>query len=224
MKKSTIANKYISKLTSERYKQVYGAKELEHYTPEVIGGSSLCLRRFKKSSRFIDSQHHNQGIRNVELIRELKQILVLDNLTDQIVFYDADHSKKLRSLKPKAEHHILDTGILYFTYSVQEKRIGACLQDYSLAFWDQNDNFTFEKSFSAHLEVLQIFIKYVEYCTTWLTIDQKNVLYIWDIEKETAEALPKRHEERITDVCEITHLRLLAACSLDKKVIFWDLV
>lgn len=36
--------------------------------------------------------------------------------------------------------------------------------------------------------------------------------------------MPKRHEERITDVCEITHLRLLAACSLDKKIIFWDVL
>lgn len=72
--------------------------------------------------------------------------------------------------------------------------------------------------------MLQIYIKYIEYCTTWLTVDQRNNIYTWDIEKEQATALPKRHEERITDVCEITHLRLLAACSLDKKIIFWDVL
>jgi hypothetical protein len=49
------------------------------------------------------------------------------------------------------------------------------------------------------------------------------VIVIWDIEKECYELLPKRHEERITDVCEIVHIKLLAACSLDKKIIFWDL-
>ncbi len=106
---------------------------------------------------------------------------------------------------------------------MQERRLGACLQDYSLAFWDQADNFAYEKTFSPHLELLQIFIKYVEFCTTWMTIDQRNNIYVWDIEKETCVQLPKRHDERITDVCEITHLKLLAACSLDKKIIFWNL-
>lgn len=48
-------------------------------------------------------------------------------------------------------------------------------------------------------------------------------MYTWDIEKETIFMLPKRHDERITDLCEITHLKLLAACSLDKKIIFWDM-
>ena len=71
--------------------------------------------------------------------------------------------------------------------------------------------------------MLQIFIKYVEFCTAWITVDQRNVINMWDIEQETGEQLPRRHDERITDMCEITHLRLLAACSLDKKIIFWDL-
>eukprot|EP00347_Sterkiella_histriomuscorum_P004350 403360783 len=221
--KTLVPNKYISKNTSENFKQVYASKQLDQFSPEIIGGSSLCLRRFKQSQKLIDSCHHNQGIRNVEYVKDLKMILVLDNLTDEIHFYN-EQSVRVKSIKPKSENHIIDTGILFFTYSVQEKRLGACLQDYSLAFWDQADNFTFEKTFNPHLEVLQIYIKYVEYCTTWLTVDQRNQIYIWDIEKETAQQFPKRHEERITDLCEITHLRLLAACSLDKKIIFWDVI
>jgi WD40 repeat protein len=93
-----------------------------------------------------------------------------------------------------------------------------------LAFWDHADDFNFEKSFSAHMDTLQIYIKYVDYCTTWVTIDQNNVIAVWDLEKERCEQLPKRHEERITDVCEIVHIKLLAACSLDKKIILWDIV
>ena len=57
-----------------------------------------------------------------------------------------------------------------------------------------------------------------------MTVDQKNGIYIWDIEKEECKILPRRHEERITDVCEVSHLKLLAACSLDKKIILWDLI
>ncbi|CDW75100.1 rna recognition motif [Stylonychia lemnae] len=220
--KTLVPNKYISKNTADNFKQVYASKQLDQFSAEIIGGSSLCLRRFKQSQKLIDSYHHNQGIRNVQYVKELHTILVLDNLTDEIHFYN-EHSNRIKSIKPKSENHIIDTGILFFTYSFLERRIGACLQDYSLAFWDQSDNFSFEKTFNAHLEVLQIFIKYVEYCTTWITVDQKNSIYVWDIEKESAIQLPKRHEERITDICEITHLRLLAACSLDKKIIFWDL-
>ena len=36
--------------------------------------------------------------------------------------------------------------------------------------------------------------------------------------------LPKRHGERIADICELTHLKLMAASSLDKQIIFWDLI
>jgi len=64
----------------------------------------------------------------------------------------------------------------------------------------------------------------VEFCTKWITVDQKNVLVVWDIESEQCSMLPKRHEERITETCEIVHLKLLAACSLDKQIILWDLI
>jgi WD40 repeat protein len=93
-----------------------------------------------------------------------------------------------------------------------------------LSFWDIADNFNFEKNIKAISDVLHIYIKYVEYCTTWITVDHRNNIYSWDIEKETSLVFPKRHEERVTDLCEITHLRMLAACSLDKKIIFWDVL
>ena len=53
----------------------------------------------------------------MEYIAEIERILVLDNLTDQIHFYN-EHSLKIMSIKPKRENHIVDTGILYFTYSI----------------------------------------------------------------------------------------------------------
>ena len=56
----------------------------------------------------------------------MKNILVLDNITNKINFYN-ENSIKVRSLSPKKENHLVDTGILYFTFSEREKRIGACL-------------------------------------------------------------------------------------------------
>lgn len=55
-------------------------------------------------------------------------------------------------------------------------------------------------------------------------MDQHHTIAKWNIEKESCDVLPRRHSERITDVCEITHLKLIAASSLDKKIILWDLV
>ena len=67
------------------------------------------------------------------------------------------------------------------------------MQDYSLAFWDISDDFKFEKTFSTDLDVLQIYIKYIEFCGVWLTFDQKNILFIWDIERESSVRLPQKH-------------------------------
>ena len=77
------------------------------------------------------------------------------------------------------------------------------MQDYTLAFWDVADGFKFEKTFSTELDVLHVFIRYIEYCGTWLTYDQKNQLYIWDIELEHSLKLPSKHEQRIMSVCEV---------------------
>ena len=86
------------------------------------------------------------------------------------MFYD-DNSKLVKKLMPKKENHLIDTGILYFSYSKLEKRIGACLQDFTIAFWDLSDGFNFEKFFPGNVDVLQIFIRYIEYCGRWCTID-----------------------------------------------------
>lgn len=97
------------------------------------------------------------------------------------------------------------------------------MQDYTLAFWDISDNFKFEKTFSTDLDVLNVYIKYIEFCGTWITFDQKNVIFIWDIEREHSVKLPHRNEQKIMDVCEIPHLKLIAVCSLDKKMAFYDI-
>eukprot|EP00347_Sterkiella_histriomuscorum_P017125 403350569 len=49
-KNTLVTNKYVSKNTSENFKQVYASKQLDQFSP-IIGGSSLCLRRFKQSQK-----------------------------------------------------------------------------------------------------------------------------------------------------------------------------
>ena len=40
---------------------------------------------------------------------------------------------------------------------------------------------------------------------------------------ESFQKLPAMHEERIMDICAIPHLKNMAAASLDKKIVFYDL-
>jgi len=118
-----------------------------------VGGAGLSLRRFKQSQKIIDSLHHNQGIRNVDYSSQLHTIFVLDNIADKILLYN-EFSCNYRAITPKKENHFVDTCILFFSYSKTENRLGACMQDYTLAFWDASDDFSFEKTISAHLDVL----------------------------------------------------------------------
>lgn len=59
----------------------------------------------------------------------------------------------------------------------------------------------------------------------WLTTDRTNVLNIWDIEKESL-SYQIRHdkiESTIIDLIEISSMNLVAAASLDRLIVIWDL-
>jgi len=53
---------------------------------------------------------------------EMKRVMILDNITDNIILYD-EHSQVQKRLYTNKENHILDTAILYFAYSKSEKRV-----------------------------------------------------------------------------------------------------
>ena len=46
----------------------------------------------------------------------MKRVIVLDNITDQLLLYD-DKSVIQKTIQPNKQNHILDTAILYFGYS-----------------------------------------------------------------------------------------------------------
>jgi hypothetical protein len=180
---NAIPSKYISK-NSGSHKMLLNSPMASNLAPIVIGGSDLCLRRIAPSMKQNDSNHHMQGIRKIEYSAAMKRVIVLDNITDSLLFYD-EKSQIQKTISPNKQNHILDTAILYFAYSNIEKRVGCCLQDYTLAFWDLSDDFKFEKTFSTDLDYLQVFIKYIDYCGQWITYDLKNVIFVWDIEMES---------------------------------------
>ena len=58
-----IPSKYISKMTSTKFDNIYNSIELSKHIPDVMGGSDMCLRRFGPSTKIMDSIHHSQGIK-----------------------------------------------------------------------------------------------------------------------------------------------------------------
>lgn len=83
-----IPSKYISKLTSTKFENIYTSNELTKHTPIVMGGSDQCLRRFVPSTRIMDSIHHDQGIKKIHYFPDSKLVACLDNITEYIKLYD----------------------------------------------------------------------------------------------------------------------------------------
>lgn len=88
MEDFVIPSKYISKMTSSKFENIYNSIELTKHIPIVMGGSEQCLRRFVTSTKIMDSIHHEQGIKTMAYIPESNIIGCLDNLSESIKIYD----------------------------------------------------------------------------------------------------------------------------------------
>jgi len=109
-------------MTANKFEALYNSSKLQNIAPVVLGGSDLCLRRLAPSKKQNDSNHHNQGIRTIEYAPDIRKVIVLDNITEHLMFYD-ERSVLQFKISPNKENHILETAILYFAYSKTEKRV-----------------------------------------------------------------------------------------------------
>lgn len=69
------------------------------------------------------------------------------------------------------------------------EKIGACLKDCSLTFWEKNDDFVFSKQFSIlqYTEDYSTEIWYLEQSRKWITTNVKNNIYSWNLLDECLE-------------------------------------
>lgn len=62
----------------------------------------------------------------------------------------------------------------------------------------------------------------MEYCSTWISVDQDFNLHAWDLEDETCVDFPKGvHQQRVIDYAELHQIKQIALCSLDRKIVIW---
>lgn len=142
----------------------------------------------------------------------------------------------LRSIDLRPELHSAGVSSLDMAYSELEDRVGVLNNDYTMSFWDVNDDFKFEKIINPQSDdlftqsilsgnnvSLHSSIYYINHIGTWLTIDQKSQIFLWDIEEEKADLLPQRHKGMILNVCEITHQKMVVFSTLMQQLCFWNL-
>jgi len=80
-------------------------------------------------------------------ISSLGKIISLDSLGDHIDVYDIN-CRLISKIVPSISKVKRDIVILSMFYSKKQKRLGVLLKDLQVIFWDESDNFLFEKSFS----------------------------------------------------------------------------
>ena len=135
--------------------------------------------------------HYAPGINRILCLDALgNEISVLDMECNLDPRFNPKNNKKARSIQPRIDQkEVRETIIMGFAWSEQQRRIGCCMKDFTMSFWDEADGFKLEKHFltSTQSEVsdFQSKIWFVDYLNTWITTDlSTNNLYSWDIEKE----------------------------------------
>jgi len=201
-------------------------RDIDLLAPTVYGKTNLGILRLTGSKLITDSSHHNLNtINRVHFGGETRKIFSLDSFVSYISMYDLNciFEKKISS-KERLDNKPIQ--IIDFSWSNKQKRIGASLKNYSLSFWDFQDDFKFEKNFSTHKFIPnnQVRIWYIEFLDVWITTDQSHSLHIWDIEKEELSSTlsSPKIKSNILDVIPLELYKLIAVASRDKKVTFWN--
>lgn len=97
------------------------------------------------------------------------------------------------------------------------------MRDYTLCFWETEDDYKFEKVIKTTLQHLQVKIWSLECCSKWVTTDKSNALHVWDLEFEEPKTLERAHKMKIMDVIDVNRINAMLSSSLDKTIIVWDL-
>ncbi|EGR31827.1 hypothetical protein IMG5_101410 [Ichthyophthirius multifiliis] len=210
----------------KKYNNNSKIRKIDINPPLIYGKTEEGIKRLNLNSLKADSyRHNNNSITKGVYVQDIQRILILDYLCSYISLYKLnmkyDHNVPIKQNK---ENDI----ILYFAYSQIEQRIGACLQNLCLQFWDCRGDYKFSKIFDIHklVNVVQNKIFYIESFKIWITTDSLYHINVWNIEKEVLSFQLNNNkkviEGEIIDIIDIIHLKLIGVASLDKKISIWD--
>lgn len=169
---------------------------------------------------------YNIIIYRSEYASSIKKVITLDSLADKIMIYNTDCYLE-KKLTPHQQKDKKDIIILNFAWSNKQQRIGATLKDFSISFWDSNDDYEAEKNFfiSNYSPEYQTNIWYIEFLDSWITTDKTNTIWSWDLETESLnyQIVSPAISQTVIDIVEIRFMRLVALATLEKVLMIWDL-
>ena len=211
--------KYVYKDLAKNFPALYFSKELDSYAPIVYGNSDQSIRRFEKDKTILDRLFDRKG---VFFVFKTQRIIGWEINGSGFKIY-TKHGKWEKIIDLEEEKHLEYTKTICLAYSELENRIGAVNNDHTLSFWDVQDDYKFEKIIHSNSHSLEDQIYYINHIGTWLTIDQESHLFLWDIEEETPEALPRKHKGTVQALEEITHQKIVVFSTLKQQLVFWNL-
>lgn len=160
-----------------------------------------------------------------EFGKDIKKVMTMDSLASEINVYSIDCILE-KKIVPRKKNNKKEVIILGFAWSEKQNRIGCCLKDYSLSFWDATDQFEDEKNFnvSSFAVDYQINIWYIEFLNCWMTTDRSNIINVWNIESEILDYHIGNPiiSEGIIDIIPIPYIKLVVVASLNRKLTVWD--
>jgi len=168
-----------------------------------------------------DTLYHEEAIKTADYAPEINYLFTLDDVSDHIRVYSSSLELIKKIFPNKLKHTIYPVQIIHFAWSSSQQRLAACLQDFSLSYWEAADEFTREKTFFTNC--IQLRIIFLENLNKWITVNQTNQLIKWNWDKSSGEALKFKTKSKVSDIIEIKCLQLIAISSFDKKVTLWDL-
>ena len=161
-----------------------------------------------------------------EFGKDIKKVMTLDSLASEINVYSLDCILE-KKIMPRKKNNKKEVIILEFAWSEKQNRVGCCLKDYSLSFWDAADQFEAEKNFNVSSFTIdyQTNIWYIEFLNCWMTTDRSNIINIWNIESETLDYHITNPiiSMGIIDIVPIPYIKLVVVAALDRKLTVWDL-
>lgn len=158
-------------------------REIDLSPPIVYGKSNVGIKRILTNKIETDSHRHNNSeIKSSCYSPELKKLFTLDALSNHIKIYDKD-CKFESCITPKSSKNNRDLIIINFAFSHKSLRLGACLKNYTLSFWDAGENFQFEKVVNTSFlsPDYQNNIWFIDFMNAWATADKKGKLHVWDL-------------------------------------------
>jgi WD40 repeat protein len=153
------------------------------------------------------------------------KIFILENLSDSILVYNAAYTL-VKKIKPNPKRMKRDVVISCFSFSERQERVGAVLKDLTMVFWDNSDNFQYEKLIATCQCVpeCQTSIWYLEYFNSWITADKSGFVYVWDLETERPERRIKLvSQTEVNDLAVIPCINFLAVVQA-RKIYFEERV